>query len=497
MSKKKTNRQPKPIFGDFAPEDTKPEKRIRKHSEAAPTPVQVHVPIRPRDGSQTEPITPRPEEQIAPVISSAVYDNSGAMSLAFRTDEKNWATLRVVDESEPRDWAMEEQMLVKQVTDQLSLALENARLFEATRESQQAATRSESELRALFAAMTDIIIVLDKEGRYVRIAPTNPSLLVKPPEELIGQLTDDVLPSEAAHSVKVAIEQALRTGQTVNVDYALEINQKAFWFEGTISKLNEEQVFLVARDITERKSNEDAIQRRNDYLAAAAEIGGLVTSTLDLNTIFGRAVNLVRERFGFYHAAIFVAEETGFNVVLREATGEAGAEMKRRQHSLPVNENSVVGKATQTGTAVVINNTAQNPTHRPNPLLPDTRAEAAIPLHVGVRIIGALDIQSQVVDSFTPDDLSVLQILADQIAIAIDNARSYELSQQAIKEMREVDRMKSMFLANMSHELRTPLNSIIGFSRVILKGIDGPTSDLQQQDLTAIYNSGQHLLGLD
>jgi PAS domain S-box-containing protein len=496
MSKKNTNRQPKPLFHDFAPEETKPAKRTRKHSEAAPTPVQVHVPTRLRGGAQTEADTPRLEEQIAPVIASAVSGNSGAMSLAFRTDEKNWATLRVVDETEPRTWATEEQMLVKQVTDQLSLALENARLFEATRESQEAATRSEAELRALFTAMTDIIIVLDKEGRYLRVAPTNPSLLVRPAEELIGQLINDVLPSKAAHSVTVAIEEALRTGQTANVEYALEINQKAFWFEGTISKLNEEQVFLVARDITERKSNEDAIRRRNDYLAAAAEIGRLVTSTLDLNTIFGRAVNLVRERFGFYHAAIFVAEETGFNVVLREATGEAGAEMKRRRHSLPVNENSVVGKATQTGSAVVINNTALSPTHKPNPLLPDTRAEAAIPLHVGVRIIGALDIQSQTVDSFTPDDISVLQILADQIAIAIDNARSYELSQQAIKEMREVDRMKTMFLANMSHELRTPLNSIIGFSRVILKGIDGPTSDLQQQDLTAIYNSGQHLLGL-
>jgi PAS domain S-box-containing protein len=496
MSKKNTNRQPKPLFNGFAAEEAKPAKRTRKPSEAAHTPAQVHVPTRLQAGTQIEAAAPRLEEQIAPVTASVVYGNSGAMSLAFRTDEKNWATLRVVDETEPRTWAMEEQMLVKQVTDQLSLALENARLFEATRESQEVATRSEAELRALFAAMTDIIIVLDKEGRYVRVAPTNPSLLVKPPEELIGQLIKDVLPSESAHSVTAAIEEALRTNQTVNVEYSLEINQKELWFEGVISKLNEEQVFLVARDITERKTHEDAIRRRNDYLAAAAEIGGLVTSTLDLNTIFSRAVNLVRERFGFYHAAIFVSEETGFNVILREATGDAGAEMKRRQHSLPVNEKSVVGKATQTGSAVVINNTALSPTHRPNPLLPETRAEAAIPLHVGVRIIGALDIQSQLVDSFTPDDISVLQILADQIAIAIDNARSYELSQQAIKEMREVDRMKSMFLANMSHELRTPLNSIIGFSRVILKGIDGPTSDLQQQDLTAIYNSGQHLLGL-
>ena len=62
--------------------------------------------------------------------------------------------------------------------------------------------------------------------------------------------------------------------------------------------------------------------------------------------------------------------------------------------------------------------------------------------------------------------------------------------------MREVDRVKSQFLANMSHELRTPLNSIIGFSRVILKGIDGPVTETQQQDLTAIYTSGQHLLML-
>ena len=90
----------------------------------------------------------------------------------------------------------------------------------------------------------------------------------------------------------------------------------------------------------------------------------------------------------------------------------------------------------------------------------------------------------------------MLQTLADQIAVAVDNARSYELAQKAVEEIREADRLKSQFLANMSHELRTPLNSIIGFSRVILKGIDGPVTELQQQDLSAIYNSGQHLLGL-
>ncbi len=78
----------------------------------------------------------------------------------------------------------------------------------------------------------------------------------------------------------------------------------------------------------------------------------------------------------------------------------------------------------------------------------------------------------------------------------MQDVRSHQLTEQALEEMREADQLKSQFLANMSHELRTPLNSIIGFSKVILKGIDGPVTDTQREDLTAIYNAGQHLLGL-
>jgi len=246
----------------------------------------------------------------------------------------------------------------------------------------------------------------------------------------------------------------------------------------------------------ERLQARESLQRRNTYLAASAEIGRLVTSTLDIHTIFTRTVNLVSDRLGFYFAAIYQIEEEGFHAIMREGTGGAGESMKIQKHRVSVGSQTIVGRAAETGELRLANDVQNEPLYQPNPLLLDTQSEVAIPLKVGGRVLGVIDIQSKQVQAFTPDDLSVLQSLADQVAVAINNAILYEESQELIKTLKEVDQLKSQFLANMSHELRTPLNSIIGFSRVILKGIDGPVTDMQQQDLTAIYNSGQHLLGL-
>jgi len=395
-----------------------------------------------------------------------------------------------VDFSEPdRVVSQNELRIIETIVIQTATAIQKSRLFERTE-------RSENELRTLFSAMEDVVLVMNSEGRYIQIAPTNPSLLIRPPEDLLGKTFHELLPKEVADVFLTKVQEALSGSERVQFEYELPIGDQVFWFLATLTKLDEDKVFWVAKDITERKRAEEAIRRQNEYLAVSAEIGKLVTSTLDLNTIFSRTVNLITERFNFYHAGIFVVEETGFNAVLREATGEAGREMKEREHSLPLDDRSIVGRVASTGTAVVVNDTSRESLHKYNPLLPETRGEAAIPLRIGTRVIGVIDIQAKTENAFMEDEISILQTLADQVAVAIDNARSFELSQQAVREMREIDRLKSQFLANMSHELRTPLNSIIGFSRVILKGIDGPVTELQQQDLTAIYNSGQHLLGL-
>lgn len=177
-------------------------------------------------------------------------------------------------------------------------------------------------------------------------------------------------------------------------------------------------------------------QRRAAQLQATAEIARDTSQTLDLSTLLREAVELVRDRFGFYHASVFLVDESGEYAVLQEATGEAGAQMKARGHRLAVGSRSIVGQATATGQPVVVNDTRSSDIHRPNPLLPETRAELALPLKIGDQVIGALDVQSTEPNAFTEEDIQVLRILADQLAVAVEKARLFAETQEHLEHHR-------------------------------------------------------------
>jgi len=411
-------------------------------------------------------------------------------------------------------------------------------------------------------------------------------------------------------------------------------------------------------------------ERRARQLQTSAEVSQSVSSILDLEELFPRLVNLIKDAFGYDHVQIFLMDDMDDWAELRASTGEAGRQLLAIRHRLRKGSDSVIGMVTAKGEPQIALDTADaNVVHQPNPFLPLTRSEMALPLIIKGRVVGALDVQSNQPNAFNEEDVKVLTTLAAQISVAIDNARLYEAAQQQAgrmsflfevtseaaaaatldetlqvvanrvqemldaqavivylpqlymddrenviktlrpvalaglnqpldeleeirmddpayllshvsstmqafviedikkesrylpvssnarsaviiplvaggeltgvavlensrikaygydtlqllltmagslaaviqsarlleqlqqtnEQLRELDRLKSDFLANMSHELRTPLNSIIGFSRVMLKGIDGPLTEMQEQDLTTIYNSGQHLLML-
>lgn len=124
------------------------------------------------------------------------------------------------------------------------------------------------------------------------------------------------------------------------------------------------------------------------------------------------------------------------------------------------------------------------------------RSAIAVPIGSGADLIGLIAMESSEFNAYTSDTLTLLLTLSGSLSAIIQNTLLVSELQSTNDQLREVDRLKSQFLANMSHELRTPLNSIIGFSRVMLKGIDGPLTEMQEQDLTTIYGSGNHLLNL-
>lgn len=139
--------------------------------------------------------------------------------------------------------------------------------FTARKVAEAKLQASEAELRALFAAMTDVILVLDAQGRYLKIAPTNPSLLHKPPDEIIGKTLHDVFPRLQADLFLAWILRALQEGRPVSIDYSLPIDGQEIWFAATIAPMSEDTAIWVARDTTERTRAEQALQESRRALA--------------------------------------------------------------------------------------------------------------------------------------------------------------------------------------------------------------------------------------
>jgi signal transduction histidine kinase len=176
-----------------------------------------------------------------------------------------------------------------------------------------------------------------------------------------------------------------------------------------------------------------ALERRVVHLQVAAEIARDATSIGKVGELLNRTVSLVRDRFGFYHAGIFLVE--GDYAVLRAANGEAGEEMLAKHHQLKVGEVGIVGYVTGSGQPRISLDVGSDAVYFRNPDLPETRSEMAVPLLAGNRVIGALDVQSRQSNAFHSEDIAILQTLADQLAVAIENASLYEAAQRRVDEL--------------------------------------------------------------
>ncbi len=230
------------------------------------------------------------------------------------------------------------------------------------------------------------------------------------------------------------------------------------------------------------------IQRRAIQLQATQEVSQAMTSIRDPELLIKRVVELIRTNFAYMAVAIYIPEPGGGEIRCR-AISPADAEWPAVARP---GDGSLIERALR-------KNTTQMESHSTNESVEwyrRTFTRLAVPMRMSEQTLGVLAISSAEREGIQEDELQVLDLLANQLAVALDNARAYDRELLAKKQLEEAEAFKLRFLANMSHELREPLNQVLGFSRLMLKGLDGELTPAQREDLQRIYDNGQRLLAL-
>ena len=219
-------------------------------------------------------VHPEDRERVVSSVEAVLQNGGETWSAEYRFRRADGGYSTVVDRAYlVRDAAGEPARMVGSMAD-----------VTGRREAEARLRASESELRTLFSAMSDVILVLDSHGRYLRIAPTNPSLLYKPSEDLVGKTVREVFPPEEAEDFLGHIRRALEEGRPVETEYSLSIGDEEVWFAGTVLPIDEDQVLCVARDVTEKKKAEEQLWQAEARYRTLIERIPAVTYTQEIGS---------------------------------------------------------------------------------------------------------------------------------------------------------------------------------------------------------------------
>ena len=421
-----------------------------------------------------------------------LYDQSAVEPVRDIPEHDHRETVKVLDEqignlfikSDPaRPLSEEDKEMVAAIARQVSQQVENLRLL-----------ADASRARA------------DAEDATRRLSRESWQSYTQRNQSSLGYVYDSIqvspLTDEFSNAENISLVQPLTVrGETIGRLVTLAPQTHAGG--ATPNRITPEAEGLAAQ-IAERVSEQlerlrltEEIQKRAAELATVATVSTAASTVLNPDELLQQVVDLTKERFGLYHAQVFLADEAWNTLLLAAGSGDIGKQMVMSGNTIPMEKNELlVSRATRERKALISNDVRREESFQLNPLLPDTRSEMAIPMIAGDKVLGVFDVHSVNLNHFTEEDANIYTTLASQVAVSLQNARLYAEQAATVAQLRELDRLKSSFLANMSHELRTPLNSILGFSDVMLEELDGPLTENMRNDLGLIQKNGQHLLHL-
>ena len=306
--------------------------------------------------------------------------------------------------------------------------------------AEQALLESEQLFRTAFENAAIGMALIHPNGMFLQVNDALCQMLGYTVIEMQGMLFQEIThPEDLELSTRYANDVLVGKAQFVHYEIRyLHKDGHPVWMLISYSMLRDSDdmpLYYISQfqNITDRKQAEaererllGQMQARLTELATVAEVSLQATTILNVDDLMWTVANLTKENFGLYHAHIYLLDEENRTLLLMAGAGEAGRQMVAKGHRIQVaHERSLVARAARTRQGVIVNNVQEALDFLPNPLLPETLSEMAIPMIVGDQLIGVLDVQDRVLNRFTIEDINVQTTLAAQIAIAINNARLF------------------------------------------------------------------------
>jgi PAS domain S-box-containing protein len=350
--------------------------------------------------------------------------------------------------SEPHPFTESDRRLYLSIATQTASVVDSLLLLDEVQSRAMELQETTGFLDSVIENLPVMLFVKDAEDlRFVRWNRAGSEITGYPQEAFIGKNDYDFFGPEEADYYTAKDREVLASGTVVDIpDEPIQTVHQGVRTLHTrkVPILDSEgkprYLLGISEDITERRQFEEALAKRALELQMVAEISTTVASTLEASRLLQDVVDLTRDNFDLYHAHIYLLNSEQNALVLAAGAGKAGAEMVAAGYSIPLNsERSLVARAARSRQGVIANDVQADEGFLPNPLLPKTRSEMALPLLSGNQVIGVLDVQSDKVDHFTTQDINIQSTLATQVATALQNARLFNQTEQRAAELATIN----------------------------------------------------------
>ncbi len=347
----------------------------------------------------------------------------------------------------------------------------------ATRQSQLLLRQSEEKYRSLVENINEVIFTINIEGTITYVNPVIERVLGTAPENLLGKQFRSLIHPDDMLLVETNLRKSL-TDQSLITEFRIfDQNHEVRYIRAyTRPILQDNQVVGiqgVATDVTDSQRVEEALERRASQLALLNYIGEQIAAVIELKSMLDSATRLIQKHFGYYHVAIFTPNlERGELQMM--ATSGAFSDLFPEDHHLKYNQ-GMVGWAAVNKTTLLANDVRIEP-HYTN-FYPDkiqTRSELAVPILVGDKLVGVLDLQSPMVDAFDENDVRVMETIADQIAIAMENASLYEEVRRQLKDREHRENM-----LRVQRDLLVKLSSAKSLDETLQLAVENLSAELR------------------